>query len=137
MTENETQENKPLPSIFDRYEGREVMVQLKSGYYPTTHPGVPHHTYVPLDPEQPCPAPEQVDPSKPLEEQNLRPAPYKLPMITGLCELDRDAHGNVLVVIVRHDPNIQKDNMVEVGFSPDAIFSISAATEESRILAGS
>lgn len=120
------------PSVFDRYHGHHVMVQLKREWIPVTYPGVPHAQLVKLRPDEPVP--EKFDPNKSLESQNVARKAYSLPVIFGQCNLDKDGRGGVRVVIARPDPDESRSNMLIVSLHPDAIDSITLTTEESRIV---
>lgn len=105
-------------SVYDAFHDRQVVVQLKGIYYAVTAPGVPHAV------------PELIDPAGLHTHDNIRAVPNRLPVLVGICQVDKDDYGNVRIVIVRQDPDPDKAGQVLISADPTEIALISMCYDE-------
>lgn len=109
------EEGTKIPGhVLDRFDGHHVVVQLRDFYYLVTYPGVPHA----------------------VPNEQGQPVPNRMPVVFGVCKIDKDSRGNVRVVVTRPDPNPERTGHVVVSFAEDVVEAISLSEEQS-VIAGS
>jgi hypothetical protein len=109
---SETAEREYVPeTVWDHYIGQRVCIQLKVDYVNVTAPGM---------------------------FAQLAPGEFlRMPLLVGICGVQKDQQGNVRVTVLLKDPDSNKNTLIHTSLDPSAIFAISVAQgteEESRII---
>lgn len=105
-----TQDDLP-DSVWDRYIGQRVCIQLKLDYFNVTSPGVFAQT-----------APGQF---------------LTAPLLLGILGVQRDKRGGIRVTVTMNDPNPEIGTLVHTSLDPVSIFAITVVQEQpepSRII---
>lgn len=119
MSEEVNEEENPvltLPeTVWDEYDGKRVVVQLKLSYCAVTAPGVPVGG---------------------LGENGI-PQFLQVPMLAGIFRIKRDKAGSLRVTMLINDPDENKKNaLVRVDLEPAliAFVTVTPEAQESKII---
>ena len=121
--------NKETSHVYDQYNGKDVVVQLRDPFVAVTAPGIvaqrPVVQQTPEGPQMVMMGPEGQE--RPVME------PVHTSTLPGRCEILKDDRGNVRVCIKYADPHPEQNGEVSSVFDPEDVYAISVVKEPSRI----
>ena len=119
--------NSETSHVYDQFNGKDVVVQLRDPFVAVTGPGIiaqrPVVQQTPDGPQIMTMGPD----GPPLME------PVQTSTLPGKCEILKDDRGNVRVCIRYGDPHPEQNGEVSSVLDPEDIFAISLVKEASRI----
>jgi len=122
-------ENPTKRNVYDQYQGKDVLIQLRDPFQAVTAPGVPAQRPRLQN------TPEGVKPvviDTPNGPQQMM-EPVFTQIIPGECEVVKDDYGNVRIRIKYNDPDPDSRALVCSEFSPEDIFAITVVHQPSKI----
>lgn len=101
-------------TIWDEYDGKHVVVQLKIAYCAVTAPGVPVGGL----------------------GENGAPQFLQVPMLAGIFRVKRDRSGDLRITMLINDPDENKNSLVRVDLDSVliAFVTVTPDTRESKII---